>query len=232
MKYELFIQKFKTIELLLPKIEDYPNDANFKWYEDLQTDTLKKNKMYYCRITRNYIQHNPDFANFLLISDGLLNFLDEIILELKAKITNVSDIATSYRKMLKCEITDKAFDILDLMNKKEIELIPVVENGVLIQVLDIYTISSFVSKNTKTKKIKDVLDNKKANKKGFIIMKKDEELSRILEEFEQSFYSKNSLKVIYFTETGSSTEKLTGCIYEKDLYIIKKYLQKQENSQK
>lgn len=226
MKYDLFIQKFKTIELLLPKIEDYPNDANFKWYEDLQTDTLKKNKMYYCRITRNYIQHNPDFASFLLISDGLLNFLDEIILELKSKLTNISDVATSYRKMVKCEITDKAFDVLELMNKKEIELIPVVEDGVLKQVIDIYTISNFVSKNTKTKKIKDILESNKINKKGFTIMKKDEELSSVLKEFESSFYSKNSLKVIYFTENGYSSEKLTGCIYEKDLYIIKKYLQK------
>lgn len=54
-EYELFLNKFKSIELLIPKLPEAPIDANMKWLEDNVIENLEdKNKLYLCRVTRNY----------------------------------------------------------------------------------------------------------------------------------------------------------------------------------
>ena len=83
--YEEFLNLYKSIESAIPKMKDASSDANVRWYEETITDAEKRNKLYLCRITRNYIQHNVDFSTFINISPGILSFLRDIYIEVISK---------------------------------------------------------------------------------------------------------------------------------------------------
>ena len=77
MKQDI-LNLYKKIETAIPKMKDAPIDANVRWFEESIVDMEKRNKLYLCRIIRNYIQHNADFKTFIHITSEMIDFLSNI----------------------------------------------------------------------------------------------------------------------------------------------------------
>ena len=172
-----------------------------KWLEDNTNDLNIKNKLYYIRITRNYIQHNNDYKDFIIITDGMLKFLDEILLYVKNQITQAKDEMLSLNKITKATNKDKASDILNIMIKKKLDLIPINEDNIYFGMINIYELIAFVLEN-KNKTIKHYTKTKQ--KSGYKLVKCDilmEEIEKIKDE---------NTKYIFCTDTGNSKGKILG----------------------
>lgn len=201
-KYEIFISKFKEIENLIKKLPNATSDSNFKWYEDSILDMEKKNKLYICRIIRNYIQHNKDYENFIEISDEMIKFMENILKEINGKISKAEDIMIQLNKINKCCIKDNCLDILKLMIKKKIEYIPLIENDLFIGIISIYDLTEFVL-NNKSKNLSNFTKFKKNNYK-FV---KPNILTEDVLKLKQ-----NNIQFIFVTENGTSKTKILGLI--------------------
>lgn len=119
MKEELFLQKYKELENILLKIGI---DSVWSFESNIEDPSIK-NKMYCCRIMRNYMQHNLDYADFLSINDGMIKFLISMIEEQKCKIVRNKDIMIPLSK-LKCAYKDS--DIIQTISTME-EYVPVLD---------------------------------------------------------------------------------------------------------
>lgn len=206
-KYDIFIEKFKEVESLILKLDDAPSISQVKWYEDNLEDSIEKNKLYYCRIVRNQIQHNSNYEKFISINDGMLEFLDELILEIKLKLTLTKDIMDSYRKMFKIQKEDKVLDVIKTMTKRKLEFAPIVENNTIICVVDIYNLVDFaLSTTSKIKTIEQYLKVAKPIKTGFSFVKDTEIAEEAMKLFDKD------VNVLYCTDTGNSKGKLLGQI--------------------
>lgn len=202
-KQDIFIQKFKEIENLIPKLPNTPIDANFKWYEDNTLDNEKKQKLYICRVLRNYIQHNKDYLDFVSVSDDMLKFLDEINNEIKSKLTQAKDEMIPLKKMIYCKKQDKALEVLTLMLKKNLEYIPILdENNIVIGLISIYDLTNFVLEN-KTKNLSTFTKIKK-------ILYKCNKLDTLMEEIINLKKNDENLKYIFITEQGTTKSKVLG----------------------
>lgn len=90
-----FLEKFKECEQLIR--QTYGDDKNFKWFEDKMKDNGEdqmSQKMYVCRVLRNYMSHNPDGGFFIDISDAMADFLDDV----KTKISGDIKICRNCNK--------------------------------------------------------------------------------------------------------------------------------------
>lgn len=201
-KYDSFINKFKEIEGIVTKIPNAPSSANIKWYEDSIDDAEKRNKLYYCRIVRNYIQHNNDYKEFITITDGMINFLNEISVEISSKIYQAKDEMIPLSKINKATTKDKAIDTLKLMTKKKISLCPIIEDDIYVGMINIYELTDFVLEN-KTKTLKDYTKIKQ--KTGYKLIKESLPMEEVLNLKRDNSY-------IFCTDTGTSKGKIIGVI--------------------
>lgn len=206
-KYDIFISNFKEIESLITKLPNTPIDANFKWLEDNTLSSEKKNKMYICRILRNYIQHQKDFNTFLEISDNMLKFLEELKKELISQIEKAEDNMIKLDKMEKCFNTSKTKDILKIMSKKKLEYIPFLKDDILIGTISIYDLLNF-SLDINEKENKTLSSFSKFKKNNYKFVKPDILMEEILK-----IKEKNNVNFIFVTERGTSKTKIIGVIY-------------------
>lgn len=216
-EYELFLNKFKALEVLIPKLPEAPSDANMKWLEDnLIEDLNLKNKLYLCRVTRNYIQHNTSYKDFVSINKGMIEFLDEMILFINSKLVNTKEVMIPLKRMPKALEEDKICSVLELMNKKKLTILPIVKDNTILRVIDIFSLNNYyIASRSKTKKIKDFMENTKGTKLGFLFLKEDVTLEEVIQVFKDSCF--NPISAIFLTDTRK--EKVIGMI---DSEAIKK----------
>ena len=88
-KHDLFIDEYNKVENLLSKLPNAPIDADMKWFENNCEDATIKNKLFYCRISRNYIQHNRDYLTFVGVTDGMISFMQDMYKYVYARLTVV-----------------------------------------------------------------------------------------------------------------------------------------------
>ena len=96
-----FLEKFKECEQLIR--QTYGDDKNFKWFEDKMKDDGEdqmSQKMYVCRVLRNYMSHNPDGGFFIDISDAMADFLDDVKTKISGDIKICKDEMSVVRKFL------------------------------------------------------------------------------------------------------------------------------------
>ena len=201
-KYDIFISKFKEIENLIPKLPNATSDSNFKWYEDNIIDMEKKNKLYLCRIIRNYIQHNKDYEKFIAISDDMLKFMENIFQEINSQLSNAETIMIKLSKIDKCSLKDKGLDVLNLMIKKKIEYIPLIENDFFVGMVSIYDLTEFVLNN----KSKNLSNFSKFKKNNYKFIKPNILVEDVLK------LKENNTKFVFITENGTSKAKVLGLI--------------------
>lgn len=224
-KYTTYISKYNDIETKICKIDGAPIDANMKWFEDSLEDIKLRNKLYLCRIVRNYIQHNSDYKDFISITDNMLNFLDSIDIMVNSKLNTAENIMIPLKKIQYRKINDNIFDTISFMNLKNIDYIPIIDDEY--KVIGIFSISSVLNLISndflkKTSKFKD-LDFKKylnINKDTVKFINKDKLLEDIFEIFISSKGNKNPTKLIIITSTGNSKGNVLGIITEYDIYNL------------
>jgi len=84
LEYQLFIDKFKRVEQAVKQLPAYNDGSPVKFLEDFLDGTSLQTKLRMCRNVRNYIQHEPDYADFIRVSQGMLDCLDEILASIES----------------------------------------------------------------------------------------------------------------------------------------------------
>lgn len=221
-KYDEFIFKYNRLETLLHKLPNAPLDANMKWYEDSLEDNKIKNKLYISRVTRNFIQHNEDYKNFIEVSDGMINFLDDIYVSLYSNLITAEKIMIPLKKIYIGKISDKVYETINIMNSKNLELIPIIDNSSnkLIKVLTIKNLPQIFEKVNKKTTFKEFLDTKELEiPKDYIkFVNKDTLLEDIILIFENSRKNKKVVQYIIVTDTGTSKGDILGIISPFEAY--------------
>lgn len=98
-------------------------------YELSITDSYRLEKMKICRLTRNYVQHNPDGMKFVDVTDAMINFLKRET----AMLHNSRDLVKQH--IYKAPFIEPKVSIKDAMDvaikTKVPEIIPVVDGGLI-----------------------------------------------------------------------------------------------------
>lgn len=91
-QHDEFIAAFKELEEAIvkvhPKVGENRETSPVRWAEDNYPD--KASKLRYCRNTRNYIQHEGDYENFIEVSPSMISFLKEFTGELVGTAKSLS----------------------------------------------------------------------------------------------------------------------------------------------
>ena len=222
-KYSIYISKYNNIETKLCKLNNAPADANIKWFEDSLEDVKIKNKLYLCRIIRNYIQHNTDYKEFITITDEMLKFLDSIDFMVSSKLNTAENIMVPLKKIKYGKIEDNIQDVVKIMSSKNFDFIPIIDNDYkLTGIFSVTSILTLISSEglKKTSKFKD-LDSKKylgINKDTVKFIGKEVLVEDIYKIFFNSKNNKNQTKLIIVTSTGNSKGNVLGIITDYDIY--------------
>ena len=206
-KYALYIKKYNEIENLIPKLKGAQPDSNMKYLEDITTDNSEKNKLYLSRITRNYIQHNSDYKDFIEISDGQLKFLDEIYLKVYGQLDTVKNIMVPTKKAFIKDSKEKISDSIDSFIKKEKNFIVISEENKFVGILTPIDVLEIVNSGIKKTDKFDSVDKKilNRNKQKVSFLKEDALIEEATKELKEK-------EIIIVTDTGKSTGKILGIL--------------------
>lgn len=103
----IFLEQFKMCENAIRRV--FGEDCNFKWYEEKISEEAGEiaQKMYVCRVLRNYISHNPHANEFIDISSKTIAFLQSLELQIlglqqtcKDKMKKIRNPLTSKNKII------------------------------------------------------------------------------------------------------------------------------------
>ena len=119
--HDRFIEIYKSIESAIREVYDEIPEANFKWYEDQQTDVEYANKLRLCRNIRNFIQQNKAYETFIEIAPEMQFFLEKVLLDLKLKKGIAWEISTSAGKCFIPKETDIIYNVAEGMSKRNLE---------------------------------------------------------------------------------------------------------------
>lgn len=222
-KYQDFISIYNKLETIIHKIPNAPDDANMKWLEDSLPNVNDKNKLYLCRIIRNYIQHNEDYRSFVSVTDGMITFLNNIYINNFAKLLKAEDIMISINKTHTKEITDNASESIDFMLSKKINFLPILDNEKISAIatpLSALTGFKFIKKTSQNKFL---IDNKiyTIPKDNIKFVSADKTLDEIIEIFDNTRTTKKPIDLIIVTETGNVKGKALGTISPFEAYNFK-----------
>ncbi len=206
-KYALYIKKYNEIENLIPKLKGAQPDSNMKYLEDITTDNSEKNKLYLSRITRNYIQHNSDYKDFIEISDGQLKFLDEIYLKVYGQLDTIKNIMVPTKKAFIKDSKEKISDSIDIFIKKEKNFIIISEENKFVGILTPIDVLEIVNSGIKKTDKFDGIDKKilNRNKQKVSFLKEDALIEEATKELKEK-------EIIIVTDTGKSTGKILGIL--------------------
>lgn len=212
--YEDFLHLYKNIELNIPKMKNATMDSNVKWLEDQIMEPEKRNKLYICRIIRNYIQHNSDYKEFITITEGMITFLKEIYVQVLSNQIKNKDIMLSGKQFVVCKISDNIIDTLKKMDSKKQEYIPIFKDEKLIGFFSNKVIRQMLIKYKNCEKtfenIQDILKIQTDVK----FVKTEDTIEKTLNFF------KNECSCVFCTDNGKSTGKIEGIIREEEVKKI------------
>lgn len=221
---EIFIVSYNKLENILHKLPNAPIDANMKWYEDSLEDAKIKNKLYLCRILRNYIQHNEDASNFVEITNEMCSFIQDEYINMCSKMVSAETIMTPIKKMQVVEQKDLVLNAIDLMINKSLSNLSIIDDGKLLGVLSLLNALKIQKDATKKTTIKSCIEDKKITipKDSIKFVSKTTLASEVVEIFESSRNSKKQVELIYVTDTGNSKGNILGVIFRENILNIQK----------
>lgn len=134
--YEEFLDIFRQIESNLKDVPNLPSDEQrggkslFQCYEESDyVDDKEKIKLRMCRIIRNYCVHEQDYENFISINHGMIDFMKSELIKIQSLYLKVNDIMTPFKKMIYVTTDNTLFQAVELMDKKKIDEIPVIDKS-------------------------------------------------------------------------------------------------------
>ena len=212
--YDEFLTIYKNLESSIQKMKNAPIDANVRWLEETMSDSEKRNKLYICRITRNYIQHNSDFQLFINISDGMIEFLKEIFIEVSSQQINNTDIMISGKQFLIKDIHDNILDTIKEMETKKQYFVPILNESKLVGIFTDKIMRQMLIKNGKCEKTFDKIEKIFKIPSNIKFVKTENSIEKTLE------FIKNGY-IVFCTDNGKSTGKIEGMIREEEIKKIK-----------
>lgn len=78
-----FLNQYKSLELYLRMA--YGDGMTVLGYED-KLDTEQGDKLRICRVMRNFLQHNPSAYGFVIPTEAMIVFLEELVTDLAVKL--------------------------------------------------------------------------------------------------------------------------------------------------
>lgn len=209
--YEEFLYLYKNIEQNIPKMKNATIDSNVKWLEDKIIEPEKRNKLYICRIIRNYIQHNSDYKEFLTINDGMITFLKEIYIQVLSNQIQNKDIMLIGKQFIVCKVSDNIIDTLKKMDNKKQEYIPIFKDEKLIGIFSNKVVRQMLIKYKNCEKtFENIVDILKIST-DVKFVKTEDTIEKTIEFF------KNGCSCVFCTDNGKSTGKIEGIITEKEI---------------
>lgn len=125
-QHDEFIAAYKGLEEAILSV--YPEagkeSSPVKWAEDHFTE--KSSRLRYCRITRNYIQHEGDYEKFIAVSPEMTAFLKEMTGELTGTAKSLSKSLKTYAVFPSDPVKDAAVKMkkmggkVPVMDEKEV----------------------------------------------------------------------------------------------------------------
>lgn len=214
--YDEFLTLYKNIESLIPKMKNAPIDANVKWLEETILDQEKRNKLYLCRITRNYIQHNSDFQDFIQISSGMILFLKDIYIEVLSNQIKNRDIMLKGKQLFFKNINDEILDTIKKMDSKKLRYVPILKDNKLIGIFSDKNIGQMLIKNNKCEKTFNKIENLLKIPANVKFVKTEDMIDKTLN------LIKNGYTFIICTDNGKSTGNIEGIITEEEIKNLNK----------
>ena len=212
--YEEFLNLYKKIETAIPKMKDAPLDANVRWFEESIVDMEKRNKLYLCRIIRNYIQHNADFKTFIHISSEMIDFLSNIYIEVLQHQLKNKDIMIHGNQLIIRNINDNIIDTIKKMETKKQDFVPIIENNKLLGIFSDKIIRQILIKNKSTEKTFDQIRIFLKIPGDVKFVKTEDTIEKTLE------LIKKDCKCVICTNNGRSTGTVDGIIRKEELTKI------------
>ena len=152
LEYQLFIDKFKRVEQAVKLLDGYNNTGSpVKFLEDYLDGSPLQTKIRMCRNVRNYIQHEPDYENFIRISPGMLECLDDVLKAIEPSFN---------RQLTKDTLFTKSADIHTavLAINKYGHIVVVDSWGVFISILDSRDIVKYLQMHGYAGNVMDVVN--------------------------------------------------------------------------
>lgn len=148
-----FLEKFKLCENAIRKT--YGENYNFKWYEEKMTQESNSisQKMYVCRVLRNYISHNPNAEDFIDISSNTIHFLEELEISILSHQQTCKEKMKRIKPLLNPK--SKILDAVSLLQK--IPYVPILnENNIIMGLFTDDVLKKAILTNTNIKKNVDI----------------------------------------------------------------------------
>ena len=210
--HDQFLELYKKVEAAIPKMKNAPLDANIRWLEDQIIDQEKRNKLYVCRITRNYIQHNTDFQSFINISSGMLSFLKDIYLEVIANQVKNEDIMITGKQFIIANIHDNIIDTIKKMESKRQDYVPILKDDKVIGIFSDKIVRQMMIKNGNCEKTFDKIQKLLKIPTNVKFVKAEDSIEKTLEMIKDGC-------IVFCTDNGKNIGKIEGMIKDIKNYV-------------
>lgn len=229
MEVEKFIENFKLIEKELNRLGGYTNYKTFKFKLDQlsKTNSLIQ-KVYHDLDTfaklRNLLSHEPKNKGIHIAkpSEHAVNRITEIC----QLLINPQIVFPKFRiNVLGAEKDDRINNIFQEMYLRSFSQFPILENGLVIELINTNTISRWLSYNIENHrnipyeniKICDFIEHIEF-KENYDFVSKKSNVYDALEKFTNQIKSRNrNLDALFITQNGNACEKAEGIITIEDI---------------
>lgn len=148
-----FLQEYAKTEELLKRIDSLPNTV-IDFEPKLDSDTGDKLRL--CRQIRNYCRHHSDYQRFISVGEGMLQFIQEMNLELESYFAHVSDKTKRVKALTEISTLQ---DALLAVCKSPLHAVPVVnDENIVIGIVTGEMVLEWLAADTKkTAKLKNLI---------------------------------------------------------------------------
>ena len=189
LQYQLFIDKFKRVEQAVRLLDGYNNNGSpVQFLEDFLEGSPLQSKIRMCRNVRNYIQHEPDYENFIRVSPGMLECLDEVLKAIEPSFNLPITKDTLFTQFTNIQTAVMAIN-------KYGHIVVTDDNGVFISLLDSCDIVRYLQTKGYSGTVMDVVNTVGVNRSCEFVSKQTNGTAGVIS---------------LVTETGSYYESIQG----------------------
>jgi predicted transcriptional regulator len=166
------------------------------------------------REIRNFLTHQPNFADQTLITptEAAVKIVENLIAKLQGPNT-VYGVCLKPCEILCAKSDDQISPVVSLMQEKQCNFVPIVEQGMVIGVfLNSAELSKDISDETTFYQLKHNTDLDVHIGKTVLFVAKNTSVESAKIQVSECFKQGNRISAIFVTETGKPTESLVGLL--------------------
>lgn len=199
-----FLSTYKELESF---VSQNHGQSVFEYESGLDSEIGKKLQL--CRNMRNYVQHNKDGYQFVVVSEDMLAFLKGLCLQERSLLTTTKDMIV--KPFVKRKLSDTVLSGAKLLVSKKLECIPVLDDDKhLVGVLnrDNMIRLSYTYELNDSLLFQDVLRVVKPTHEKLWFLKPD-----VLASDAMAYCERFSFDMILVSDTGTQDGKVLGRIF-------------------